>query len=128
LEDIKVGWFIRDKEGIQTDFEVARPIRRDNDYIFNKDPFHKPLPNRIYYRLVGNQLECNAGPGAVGIEAKIEYVKYPQSILIVSTTQDSELSIDARGEICEVAVRKYLERTENPRYVSYAQDNQFKIQ
>ena len=78
-------------------------------------PFHAPSPVEPAYSLQGNAITAYAGRGYFAAQARVEYLRYPIQMSVVSQAQP-EFAPDVNQEICDLAIRTYLERIENPRY------------
>lgn len=103
--------------GISTEFLKSRIMNSDKLDEIKRDPFNKPKDDRLYYQITGDQFLIYTGTQSFGVEASIDYIRYPRAIDIISAPNvDCELPLHIRQEICEVAVRKYLENIESQRF------------
>lgn len=108
--------------GISTIFLPSRIMRSDERFAQSRDPFGKPSDKRLFYEIVVDKMILYTGTQSFSTEAEIIYLRHPQDILIISGLQDCELPVEARKEIVDIAIRKYLEITENPRWQSKTAD------
>jgi hypothetical protein len=100
----------------------AKPMTADKRGEIARDPFNKPTDERLYYELNGQQFNVYAGGSSYAIAASIDYLRYPSDIDVILNI-DCELSLHARQEIVDIAVRKKLEQIESPRYQSNTAEN-----
>lgn len=103
----------------------ARPLRRDALNEISRRPFSKPTDQEPYYILSGNQFGVRAGATSFAQQARIEYIRYPVRISLVNLIQP-ELPPVVNQEIADLAVRNYLEITQNPRYRTRLNEDQLK--
>ena len=105
--------------GISQDFIKSKIMNSDKKDEIVRDPFNKPKDDRLYYQITGNNFVIYTGTQSFGVSSSIDYIRYPRPIDIISIVNvDCELPIHIRQEICEVAVRKYLENIESQRFQS----------
>jgi hypothetical protein len=100
----------------------AKPMTADKREEIMRDPFNKPTDERLYYELNGQQFNVYTGGQSFALRASIDYLRYPSDIDVILNV-DCELSIHARQEIVDIAVRKKLEQIESPRYQSNTVEN-----
>lgn len=93
--------------------KVMTSDRRDE---ITRDPFNKPKDERLYYQTTGNTLILFTGTQSYGVNANIDYIRYPRKIELVNAQVDCELALHARKEVCDIAARKKLEEIESKRY------------
>lgn len=94
----------------------GKPLRRDKRYEIANDPYNKPKETRLYYIIDSDQIRLYTGGSSYGVEAVVEYLRYPVKIELVFNTIDCELPEHMHKEICDLATRKYLEQTQSPRF------------
>lgn len=96
----------------------ARILRRDARYDVERDPFSRPSADRPMYYFTGRTMKTLCGSGNFANEARIEYIKYPVRVSMVSSI-DPDLPASVNQEIAEFAVRRHLETIESPRYPTH---------
>ena len=105
-----------------SDLLKARPLKSDFKTQILLDPYKRPADDNLYYEIIGTQLLLVNGTSSTANSAEIEFLKYPHDIEL--DVRDSILSVHLRQEIVDVAARKYLHRTQDPRYQSAHVENQ----
>lgn len=96
----------------------ARILRRDQRYDVERDPFSRSSPERPMYYFTGRTMKALCGVGNFANEARIEYIKYPVKVSVVSTI-NPDLPATVNQEIAEFAVRRQLETIESRRYQTH---------
>lgn len=105
----------------------AKTMKSDwNEYEVSKDPYNRPTDDNLYYKIVGNNAILNTGTMSTGAFMQVDYYRYPADISVVTPT-DCELSIHARQEIVDIAIRKYLEQVQDPRYQTKSAETKVEI-
>ena len=105
-------------------YVMARPLHRDGTNAVDRNPFWKPSNREPYYTLQGHGFTVQTG-GAVAESARIEYLRYPR-YLTLAAGGEPELPAHANQEVCDTAIRKGLERIQDPRWQSFVQEQQLK--
>ncbi len=103
---------------------MARPLHRDGSNVVGRNPFWKPSNREPYYILQGHGFSVRTG-GAIAESATIEYLRYPR-YLTLAPGGEPELPAHANQEVCDITIRKGLERIQDPRWQSYVQEQQLK--
>lgn len=113
---------------------ISKPLKTkrmtaDKEYEIESDPYNKPTDERLYHKMIGHTIRCITGTESFGVEAHIDYLRYPRKINVPvpNASQDvsCELPLHIREEIVRIAVRKKLGIFESPRYQqSIAEDAQ----
>ena len=106
-----------------SEFLKAKPMKADKRNEIERDPFNRPTDERLYYQETGDQVIVFTGTQSFATEARIDYLRYPVDIQIVTSVVDSELPIHARTEIVDIVVRKVLENIESQRYSTNLNEN-----
>jgi len=96
----------------------VKPMTSDKREEIARDPFNKATDQRLYYEIRGDYFGVYTGGQSYALQASIDYLRYPRDIKVLGTPVDCELSLHARQEIVDIAVRKKLEQIESPRYQS----------
>lgn len=109
--------------GTSAKYLKSKPMRADKRGEIERDPFNKPTDERLYHELSGNNIVLFTGTSSYGVQASIDYLRYPRKIEIVNTPVDCELSIHARQEIVDMAIRRKLEQIESRRYPTNINEN-----
>jgi len=108
------------REGISPEFMASKPMKADKEYAIAKDPYNKPTNDRLYYKMLGNTIRIITGTESFGVQAAIDYLRYPREINVpvpgALQEVNCELPLHAREEIIDIAVRKKLGIYESPRY------------
>lgn len=126
---LNVGLALVDEQGdpipcsISDGFVVARPLHLDGSYTADRNPFWRPTNREPYYILSGHAFRVRTG-GAIASQARIEYLRYPSRLTL--SGGEPELPAHANQEICDIAIRKGLERIRDPRWQSFIQEQQLK--
>lgn len=103
----------------------ARPIPKDSRNVVNRNAFWEPSDDEPYYRLTGLQLRCWTGSTTYADQARIEYVRYPVDInVITGSIVDPELPSMVNQEVVHMAIRTYLETMHSDRYPSNLKERQ----
>jgi len=124
LHMLNVGFKIEYKEstcglsGVSDYYIKARPLPSDKEYEIAFDPYNKPTDFKLYYQLNGDRLRLISNGKSIGVESKIQYIRYPRKIEVVTQQVDCELPLHTRKEISDIAVRSILEKIASPRYQS----------
>lgn len=110
-------------------FLKTKRMLADTEYSNQEDPYNKPTDKRLYHKMLGNTIRCITGTESFGVQAAIDYLRYPRSINIpvpgAMTDVSCELPLHIREEIVRIAARKKLGIIESPRYQqSIAEDSQ----
>lgn len=112
--------YIDNKCGLtgQSGYLKAKTLKADwNEFELQKDPYNRPTDENLYYKIVGDNVILINGTLSTGASMIIDYYKYPTDIDVVAIPNVSSiLSVHCRQEICDLAVRKYLEQVQDPRY------------
>lgn len=116
------------KTGISKALKSKR-MTADKEYEIADDPYNKPTDERLYYKMLGHTIRCITGTESFGVQAVIDYLRYPRSINIPVPNAPNdvpcELPLHVREEIVRIAARKKLGIYESPRYQqSIAEDSQ----
>ena len=94
----------------------AKTLKGDwNQYELQKDPYNRPTDENLYYKVIGDSCILIIGTNSTGSFMEVDYYKYPSDINAI-TNIPSILSVHCRQEICDLAVKKYLEQVQDPRY------------
>lgn len=108
-------------DGQLSDWISSSPLRANQEAELKKSAFRKPTRNKIYHKLIGNNVKLWLGDNTsnIGRFMKIEYIKYPRQIFFDSTGVNNvmcELQSDQIHEIVKIAARTYLQEATDPRY------------
>lgn len=111
----------------QSAYLPSRTLKGDwNQYELQKDPYNKPTDEKLYYKIVGDNVVLITGTNSTGAFMEVDYYVYPSDINVI-TSINSVLSVHCRQEICDLAVRKYLENVQDPRYQTKSIENKSEI-
>lgn len=110
------------------DYEIyCKALKSDlKSSIMIKNPFRKPMldvdnneRSRVYIQDMNGKIKVFAPSGATVKNLTLEYIKRPKNIYLDvngNNSVDCELDRIRQGQIASIAVRKFLEETENERY------------
>ena len=123
--------------GVELDYIGSKVYKSDRRSEILNDPYSKPVidvndlkRSRIYHQYIQNNLRLYLPDGAIAKKLHIEYVKVPKSLLydpnVSANNVDAEVGSDQQQQIVDVAVRLYIERTENVRYRTTLNEDQIK--
>jgi len=105
----------------------SRTMKANFEWEIQDDPYNKPQDNRLFHKIIGNQLELYTGTESYGLECRIDYLRYPRMINVPTPSLPidvtSELPLHTREEIISIAIRKELGRIESPRYQQQLVEN-----
>ncbi len=98
----------------------SRTMKANFEWEIQDDPYNKPKDDRLFHKIIGNQLELYTGTDSYGLEVRIDYLRYPRMINTPTSANPvdvtSELPLHTREEIISIAILKELGRIESPRY------------
>lgn len=100
-----------------------RPLPADTRYDRSRDPFWEATNEEPYYDLKGTQMGVLAEADTFATQVRIEYLRYPVRISLVSGIQP-EFPPHVNQEIADYAVRRHLETIESNRYQTNVQERQ----
>lgn len=117
------------------DWIWTKPMRSDHKLKSKENYYHKPQDDRIYYDIIGGNgvgkvMKVINGTRSRANRAYVEYLVHPRTIVIntPSVVTDVDLPMHARREVVEIAVMRYLERSESPRLKTQVAVNQLEKQ
>jgi hypothetical protein len=114
----------------QSGYISAKTLKADwNQYQLGKDPYNKPSDAKLYYKIVGdNVIMINGNSQSTGAFMEIDYYGYAPDISVeASPNVNCVLAIHCRKEICDIAIRKYLEETGDPGYQTKSLETKVEI-
>ncbi len=98
----------------------SRTMKANFEWEIQDDPYNKPKDDRLYHKIIANQVELYTGTNSYGIEVRFDYLRYPRVINVPTSANPvdivSELPLHTREEVISIAIRKELGRIESPRY------------
>jgi len=104
----------------------VKVLKTDKRTEIMKNPFRRPSDAKIYYNELGNYIRIVTGTASTAKYMYIEYFKYPKDIFYNNGLPDTgdpatgsvtcELPAEQKQEIVDMAVRIYVERSQDPRY------------
>lgn len=102
----------------QSTYMKAATLKGDwNEYELQKNPYNRPTDEKLYYKIIGDNVILITGTASTGAFMQVDYYKYPTDIDVVNSPNVSSiLAVHCRQEICDIAIRKYLEVVQDPRY------------
>ena len=106
------------------EWEDADIMRSDKKPKSGKNPYREPSESLLYYERVGNTIMLY-GSSLAYYQLRLEYIRYPKIFNYSTTTSscvDPEFAPSQNKEIVDLAVRKYLEIIQDPRYKSFLQE------
>lgn len=108
---------------------MAKTMKSDwNEFEVAKDPYNRPQDDRLYYKVVGDNIILNTGTASTGAFVQLDYYRYPRDISVtLNPNVDCELAVHARQEIVDICIRKYLEKVQDPRYQTKSAETKVEI-
>jgi hypothetical protein len=99
---------------------MAKTMKSDwNENELMKDPYNRPKDDKLYFKVIGDNVILITGTNSTGAFMQIDYYRYPRDISVTSSI-DCELAVHVRQEIVDIAIRKYLQEVQDPRYQTKA--------
>jgi len=113
-------------DGVQVPelWHKTKPVNSDKLMEIRRDYYNRPTDERLYYDLRGDiallsrtVMEVITDTDSTANRIRLEYFVHPRTILRTNNTiAGIDLPLHARREVCEIAIRKYIDRMESPRY------------
>lgn len=99
----------------------AKPLKSNEENSIRKNPFRTPKGDRLYYKIIGNNIELWMGDNTenYGKDMMLEYIRYPRPFKFSTVESENsmlEFQPDQIKEIIEIAIRLYLGESSDPRY------------
>lgn len=124
-------------DGVELDYIGSSVYKSDrrNEILF--DPYKKPMidvndlkRSRIYHQYIQDKIKLYLPVGVIPKYLLIEYVKQPRTLVydpvVPANNIDAEVGSDQQQQVVDIAVRTFIERTENRRYQTTLTEDQIK--
>ena len=123
-------------DGVQSPelWHKTKPANSDKLLEIRRDYYNRPNDERLYYDFRSTAtsrtvMEVITDTDSTANRVRLEYLVHPRTILRTNTgIDDIDLPLHARREVCEVAIRKYIERSESKRYRSQLIENSIAVE
>lgn len=101
----------------------ASPLKAISENFTKNSHYTGPSAKRVYYKLMNDKVYIDNGSSFTATAIRYEYLRYP-NLMSYDTSANTlsytiDLGQDQLEEIRDEAVRLYLERTTDPRYKSF---------
>jgi len=107
-------------DGVNSELLDASIMRADKRSSTFKNPMRWPTDERLYYEIIGNRIRLITGTSSIGYRARLEYYRYPLDMVYDEDDSNNNVNCEfgsaQQYEICDIAIRIYLERKTDPRY------------
>jgi hypothetical protein len=120
--EVKVAYGLNNECGLTGvgDWQPAFVMRADSRAVWSKSSYRKPKDSKVYYSIREGNLVFYLTDGSTISIARIEYIRYPQDIFYDPVSPvHSEFGEEQNQEICDMAIKAYLEGVRDPRYQTY---------
>jgi len=100
------------------------------DFHVSDDPYQSSNRYRVLFRKKGSNIFVYPYNVLQAKKCILEYYRYPASIVYSDTPEnivDPETGKIQNREICDIAIRMYLERIKDQRYNSFVNEEKFKV-
>ena len=106
------------------DWKDASIMRSDKRAVSANNPYREPTNTNKYYEVINDRIRL-IGSTAGEDQMRLEYIRYPYMYNYSTTASEvvnPEFLPSQNKEIVDVAIRKYLEIIQDPRYKSFLQE------
>lgn len=121
-----------------SDWLGGKIMRSDERSVSMRNPYRKPKDSRLYYEIINNVIRLETGTDSYGSQARIEYIRQPDSIYYNETNPadtgdpttgsvNCELAEKQKREIVDLAARIYIERVKDERYQTLLNEFMLKV-
>ena len=105
----------------------ASPLKAISEGFTKSSHYTGPSATHVYYKIMNDNVYIENGDSFDAVSIRYEYLRYP-NIMSYDTATNAltytiDLGQDQLEEIRDIAVRLYLERTTDPRYKSFFQED-----
>lgn len=108
----------------------ARILKSDKRVFINEHYYRKPKSDRLYFEVINNTIRLIGNDRGLD-QLRLEYIRYPKLInydVTGANTLDPEFNPSQNNEIKNLAVRRYLEIIQDPRYKSFLNEEGIRAQ
>lgn len=112
------------KKTTDSEWKNASIMRSDKRAVSVGNPYREPSNTNRYYEVINDRIRL-IGSTAVENIMRLEYIRYPRLYnysITLSECVNPEFLPSQNKEIVDIAIRKYLEIIQDPRYKSFLQE------